>query len=165
MKLERRVVVRQLAGLARVGDRRLEGVDVHLHLAARIQRQHVVPQREHDRSVGAGRLQRPPGDVQRLVEVVRRRLGRPLGPQQLGGPLAVDSMLGREREQLHQALGLTQAPRAFGHDLVANANGKRAKQPYLHELAHFPLAHPTGARAWFLRDGSLLRAGSVCVRV
>ena len=137
VKLERHVIVRQLPGLARVGDRRLEGVDVHLHLAARIQRQHVVPQREHDRSVSAGRFQRPPSNVQRLVEVVRRRLGRPLGPQQFGGPFAMDSMLGREREQLHQALGLTQAPRAFGYDLVADANGKRAKQPYLHGLAHF----------------------------
>ena len=138
VKLERRPIVRRLAGLAGAGDRRLEGVDVDLHSPARIQRQHVVAQREHGRSVGAGRLQRPPGDVQRLMEVVGRRLGRPLGPQQLGRPLAVDSTLRRQREQLHQALGLTQPPRALGYHLLADANGEGAEQPNLHGSIHPP---------------------------
>ena len=86
---------------------------------------------------GARRLQRPPGDVQRLMEVVGRRLGRPLRPQQLGRPLPVDSTLRRQREQLHQALGLTQPPRALGHHLSADANREGAEQPDLHGLVHF----------------------------
>ena len=103
---------------------------------ARVQREHVVAQREHGRGLGAGRLERPPGDVQRLMEVVGRRLGVALGPQQLGRPLAVDPALGRQREQLHQALGLAQPPRALGHHLVADANGEGAEQPDPDNPAH-----------------------------
>ena len=138
MQSERRPIVRRLAGFAGPGDGRLEDVDVDLHSPVRIERQHVVAQREHGRSLGAGRLQRPPGDIQRLMEVVGRRLGRPLRPQQLGRPLPVDSTLRRQREQLHQALGLTQPPRALGHHLLADANGEGAEQPNLHGSIHPP---------------------------
>ena len=70
------------------------------------------------------------------MEVVGRRLGRPFRPQQLGRALPVDSTLRRQREQLHQALGLTQPPRALGHHLLADANGEGAEQPNLHGSIH-----------------------------
>ena len=146
VKRERRPIVRRLTGLAGMGDGRLEGVDVDLHAPAREQRQDVVAQREHGRSLRAGRLQRPPGDVQRLMEVVGRRLGRPLRPQQLGRPLPVDSTLRRQREQLHQALGLTQPPRALRHHLLADTNREGAEQPNLHGIVH-PCAHTTADTA------------------
>ena len=133
---ERRAIVRQLAGLAGVRERRIEHVDVDLHPPARIQRQHVVAQRQDDRGLGAGRLERPAGDIQRLVEVVGRRLGRTLGPEQLGRPLAVHAPVGRQREQLHQALGLAQPPGALGHDLLADADGEGAEQLYPHSRVH-----------------------------
>lgn len=131
-----RVVVRELAGLAGARDRRFEGVDVDLHRAPRVEHQHVVAQRQHVRSLRAVRRQRAPGDVERLVEVVGGRLGRPVGPQQLGSPLSMDATLRRQREQLDQALGLTQAPRALGHVLLAHANREGAEQPNLHDRAH-----------------------------
>ena len=146
VKRERRPIVRRLTGLAGMGDRRLEDVNVDLHAPARKQRQHVVTQREHRRSLRAGRLQRPPGDIQRLMEVVGRRLGRPLRPQQLGRPLPMDSTLRRQREQLHQALGLTQPPRALRYHLLTDTNREGAKQPNLHGIIH--RSHPQyGKRA------------------
>ena len=112
------------AGLARAAAAASKASTSISTAPARMQHEHVVAQRQDGRRVGAGRLQRPAGDVERLVEVVGRRLGRPVGPQQLRRPLAVDAPLGRQREQLDQALGLAQAPRALGHDLVADATAK-----------------------------------------
>ena len=134
--LERRAIVRQLATFAGARDRRLERVDVDLHPPARIQHQHVVPQRENSRSLGARRLQRPPSDIQRLMKVIGRRLTRPLRPQQLSRLLPMNSTLRRQRKQLHQALGLTQAPRALGHNLSAHADREGPEQTYLHGLVH-----------------------------
>ena len=107
VKLERRPIIRQLASSASMRDPRLERVDVDLHPPARIQHQHVVPQRENSRGLGARCLQRPPRDIQRLMKVIGRRRTRPLRPQQLSRLLPMNSTLWRQREQLHQALSLT----------------------------------------------------------
>src|SRR5204863_968299 len=67
---ERGVVVGELAGPAREGGRDLEGVDVDLDRTGGVQREYLVAQRQHGRRVGSGAFERPPGDVQRLMEVV-----------------------------------------------------------------------------------------------
>ena len=135
----RRAEVRDRARLPGAGHRGVEGVDVDVHPAARAQHEHVVAQGQDGRAVGAGRLERPAGDVQGLVEVVRRRVAAAVGPQQLRGPLAVDPAVGRQREQLDQALGLPQAPGALGHGGPADANREGTEQADLHGLGHVRL--------------------------
>ena len=134
--------IRRLTGLAGTHHGRLEDVNVDLHPPARKQRQHVVTQRKHRRSLRAGRLQCPPSDIQRLMEIIGRRLRRPLRPQHLGRPLPMDPTLRRQREQLHQALGLTQPPRALRYHHLADTNRERAKQPNPHGIIH-PCTHTT----------------------
>jgi hypothetical protein len=66
--------------------------------------------------------------VHRLVEVVRRRRGRELAPQDVHDLLAMQPVIGSEREQLHELARLLQPPCRFGHRLAVNSGGKATEE-------------------------------------
>jgi hypothetical protein len=88
----------------------------------------AVYQRQRGRAVAAGGVERAAGGIERLVEVVRGRVGGAVGPQQLGEALAVHATVGRQREDLDQRLGLAQPPRTIGDDLIADGDRETAQQ-------------------------------------
>ena len=128
VEVERGLVVGGLAGGARVDGRGLEGVDVDLGLEA----DDAVPEAQ---GIGSDRAT---GGVQRLVEVVGRRFGVAIGPQQIGQALAVQAMLGSEGQELDQRLGLAQAPRALLDDAVLGGDREPAQQTH----ARYGVVHP-----------------------
>ena len=128
VEVERGLVGGGLAGGARAGGGGLEGVDVDLGLEG----DDAVAEAQ---GVGADRA---PRGVQRLVEVVGRRLGVAIGPQQVGQALAVQPALGGEGQELDQRLGLAQAPRALFDDAVLGGDREPAQQTH----ARYGVVHP-----------------------
>ena len=102
----------------------LEGIDIDLSL----ENNGAIDEHHCGRAVGARGIERAAGGIERLVQVVRGRVGVAVGPQQLGEPLAVHAAVGRQREDLDQRLGLAQPPRAIGDDVVADGDRETAQQ-------------------------------------
>src|SRR5207237_9662665 len=86
--------------------------------------------------VEARGLERRGRQVQRLMEVVRRRGAVAVRPQELAGPLAVEAVVGREREQLDEALGLAQPPRPLADDLLVCSRRETTEQRDPNQRAH-----------------------------
>ena len=128
VEVERALVGGGVARLARAGGGGLEGVDVDLGLEG----DDAVAQAQ---GIGADRA---PRCVQRLVEVVGRRVAVAVGPQQLGEALAVQPALGREGQELDQRLGLAQAPRALLDHAVLRGDREAAQQTH----ARYRVVHP-----------------------
>ena len=128
VEVERGLVGGGVTGPARAGGGGLEGVDVDLGL----QGDDAVGEAQ---GVGADRA---PRGVQRLMEVVRRRVAVAVGPQQLGEALAVQPALGGEGQELDQRLGLAQAPRALFDDAVLGGDREPAQQTH----ARYGVVHP-----------------------
>jgi hypothetical protein len=118
--VERRLVGADVAGRAGVGGGRLERFDVDLGLEG----DDAVAEAQRARADGAAR------GVQDLMEVVGRGLGVAVGPQEVGQALAVEPALGGEGEELHERLGLAQAPRAPLDEAVLRRDGEAAQQAY-----------------------------------
>jgi hypothetical protein len=110
---------------AGLGRSLLEDVDVDLHAG---QGQQPVADAQAARALTAGRVERAAGGEQRLAQVVGRRGRVAIRPQHLGDLLAMHPAIGREREQLHEALGAPQPPRALGYRSVAG-DLEAAQQP------------------------------------
>ena len=108
-----------------------EGLRVDPQVLLGTQAQDVVLETQAPPAAGSA-VELPPGDVQHLVEVVGSRLRRALGPEYGDHLLPVQAMAGGEREQLHERLGLAQAPRALGDELVVDGNGEGAQQMDAH---------------------------------
>ena len=128
VEVERGLVGGGVAGRPRAGGGGLEGVDVDLGLEG----DHAVVEAQ---GVGADRA---PRGVQRLVEVVRRRVAVAVGPQQVGQALAVQPALGGEGQELDQRLGLAQAPRSLFDDAVLGRDREPAQQTH----ARYGVVHP-----------------------
>ena len=71
-------------------------------------------------------------DVQHLVEVVGRGLRRAVRPEHGDDLLAVKPVARRQREQLHERLGLAQPPGTLRHELIVDRNGEGAEQMNAH---------------------------------
>ena len=119
----RSVELRRALGPCR-GRALLERVDVDPEAVVGEQH-HVVAQGQPGGSLVAA-AERPAGHVEDLVEAAAR--GIPAGPEALHHLLAVEAALGRQGQQLEQALGAPQAPGAVGHGLAVDAGGEAAQK-------------------------------------
>jgi len=128
VQAERRLKGRRVVGLARRRDRRLELLDVHPHVVLGAEHDAVVHHLQVAPPLTGSAVESPTGGVERLMEVVRRGGLVSTGPQGLGQLLAVPTMPGREREQLHDVLGLAQPPRGRRNRVSGHPHAERAKQ-------------------------------------
>jgi hypothetical protein len=124
VKVERPLIGDRIAIGSRARRSSLEGINVD----PSVEDDGAVYQRQGGRAVGARGVERAARRIERLVQVVRGRVGVAVGPQQLGEVLAVHAAVGRQREDLDQRLGLAQPPRAIGDDVVADGDGETAQQ-------------------------------------
>ena len=95
------------ATFASGGGRLLERVDVDPQPTGRAEPYDFVIDRD-----GFGSHQSPDA-MDDLIEIVRGRLRCRLRPQSVGNDVAMHPVPGRQREQLHQRLGLPQTPTIF----------------------------------------------------
>ena len=79
--------------------------------------------------------QRAAGDVEGLVEVVRRGVRALLAPEGVHRLLAMDAMLRSERQQLHQLARLLQSPGPV-RDGVTVGHGAEASKQFDPRLRH-----------------------------
>ena len=82
---ERPLISRRVAIGSRACRSSLEGINVNLSP----ENDHAVQHHQCGRSVSASGVERAAGGIERLVQVVRGRVGGAVGPQQLGQALAV----------------------------------------------------------------------------
>ncbi len=112
---------------AGVDRRALELVDVHGDVGGEVEQ--LVAQLDR---VGA---QRAAGDVEGLVEVVRRGVRALLTPEDVHRLLAMEAMLRSERQQLHQLARLLQSPRPV-RDGVTVGHGAEASEQFDPRFGH-----------------------------
>nr|BFE70399.1 hypothetical protein GCM10020092_037000 [Actinoplanes digitatis] len=125
----------------------LEVPHVDVDEAARAQHHHVVVQL-HQPGVRSVAGEHAPGDVQRLVQIVRGRRDRPVRPQHVQQHVAVHPLVRREREQLDQRPGLAQAPLAGLDGRSVAVHLELTEQPDLHATSGVSLSgvRPSGPR-------------------
>jgi hypothetical protein len=118
----------RLPGAAGGGGGGLEVGGVDAHVGRECDRR--VDERERVRAAeGASR------GMQRLVQVVRRGARVAIGPQRLGGDVAVHAALRRDGDELDERLGLAQAPRPVVDGHAVDLRGEPAEQVQL-EAGH-----------------------------
>ena len=88
----------------------------------------AVHERHGGRAISARAVERTARGIEGLVEVIRGCVSVSVGPQHLSETLAMHAPIGRQREDLHQRLGLTQSPRAIGDHAVADGDRETAQQ-------------------------------------
>ena len=146
--LERRAVGAGLALLARRGGQLFEGDRVDPDRVLGAEQDQFFAQLQVAAAVQPDRVERAPGREDRLMEVVAGGVRVPPRPQQLGGLVDVEAVLGRQGEQLDQRLRLAQPPGVVGDDAVAGADGERPEETDAqHLIAHrrpFVLGLATG---------------------
>ena len=130
---ERAALVLGRTGRGRPHGRGIEVVDVDGHAARATEHDDLVVENE---VLGA---EHPAGRMQRLMEVVGTDRGVGLGPQLLDEHITVDPMAGRERQELDDGPGLSQAPPGRRDDAL-DAHGEPAQEDDPHGPAR--VAHP-----------------------
>ncbi len=120
-------------GRGRPHGRGIEVVDVDGHAPRATEHDDLVVENE---VLGA---EHPAGRMQRLMEVVGTDRGVGLGPQLLDQHITVDPMAGRERQELDDGPGLSQAPPGRRDDAL-DAHGEPAQEDDPHGPAR--VTHP-----------------------
>jgi hypothetical protein len=145
VQLGRRAVVTRVPGLVGPPAGRLERVGVQPRPRALRQQHHAVAQAAQPLLGRPG--EGPPGHVQRLVEVVGGRRLVAVGPQGRHQGVAVQPVPAGQRQQLHQRLGLAQAPGAGGHRAIGHGDLEPPQEadPNACVVSHHPQRCPTKA--------------------
>lgn len=120
--VERRPVGGGVASLSRSRGGLLEGDDVDPDGIVRAERHHVLLQLQATAALEPGRVERAPRREDRLMQVVPGGGRVAARPEQLGGLVSVEALLGRQREQLDQGLRLAQSPGVVGDRVAAQAD-------------------------------------------
>jgi hypothetical protein len=140
VQLCRRPVVLWVPGLVGSPACGFEGIGVQpRHRAIRQQHDVVAEAAQGFGGPGEG----PAGDVQRLVQVVRGRCPIAVGPQNSHQGFTVQPMAAGQREQLHQRLGLPQAPGVGGHRAIIHGDLEPTEKadPHACVVSHSPPRH------------------------
>jgi hypothetical protein len=136
IQLGRRPKVLRVPGLVGSPARGFERIGVQPRHCAFRQQHHVVAQAQ-----GSGRPgECPAGDVQRLMQVVGGRCPIAVRPQHSHQGFAVQPMAAGKSQQLHQRLGLTQAPGVGGHRTTSHGDLESTEEPDPHAcvVSHYP---------------------------
>ena len=144
--LERRAIGAGLALLARRGGELFEGDRVDPDRVLGAEQDQFFAQLQVAAAVQPDRVERAPGREYRLMEVVAGGVRVPPRPQQLGGLLDVEAVLGGEGEQLDQRLRLAQPPGVVGDDAVAGADGEHPEETDAQHLIAHRCAFRAGTR-------------------
>ena len=137
IQLSRRPIVLRIPGLVGSPARGFERIGVQPRHRAFRQQHHVVAQAAQ----GSGRPgECPAGDVQRLMQVVGGRCRIAVRPQHSHQGFAVQPMAAGKSQQLHQRLGLTQAPGVGGHRTISHGDLESTEEPDPHAcvVSHYP---------------------------
>ncbi len=147
--VERRLVDERVARGAGACRRLLEGLHVHPDRLLTLEHQRIPAQVEVGRRLRRTelRLERAPRGVDRLVQVVCRRLGMLLRPERVHELLALELVPRRQGEQLDQVLRLAEPPVGVVDRSRADGDPKPAEQMDEQRLGRAGDLHSANARS------------------
>ncbi len=108
----------------------LKGVDIDPEWAWRFQTEDAAlePQDTVGLLIGQQRAERPPGNMQRLVEVVRAGVGIEFRPEQIDELFAEDALTMGKRDDLDETACLRQSPAVVGYLVRPASDAETAEQ-------------------------------------
>ena len=127
-----------------------EAHEIDLDRIVPAERDQLLMQLQATAPVDPDRVEGATGGVDRLVQIVARGVRVALRPEQLGCLLGVKAPLGRQRQQLDQALRLAQPPSAVGDRVTAPGDGERPEEVDAQHL----IAHPCALSSWGVHEWS-----------